>query len=661
MSNPAPATPSNEIRSNFPAELKSKHIWCLYSWPEKIPCQPNGKPAKVNEPSTWSSFDACVAVTEKGEAELEKLADEHDVGLGPDDYPELLPGLGIFADGSHTFIDLDKCVAPDGAIEPWAQAVLCRCNSYAEYSPSGTGLHIFVNGAVPKPVKINGCEMYSEKRFFTVTGKHVDGTPLAVNAMDSTLWDDIAEDRLRPYNVATGSPSHKSGLIATRPMSHAERTARLEKALRDHLSDYGGDRSAAIHGALQLLARKHQGNEAAMRGEFEPSALCAAWEEKGKWSRLGESEIGKAIQDWKKNGSPTWGGDELSSSFLAPRVEGSDYAYVVGGDGEEEGWFPRGDVSLIGGYSGAGKSTFGLDMLEKQATGERFFGRETFKLPYLVLLADRSPRSLRRTMHRMKIDLEALPHRTFDSSLTVAENVERAIVESTPSPAVLFLEGIDLLGNDASKSADVARLLRSLARLADHYFVAVIGSTGSPKIKAKDGYKSARELFIGSGSWSRLVETEVLIQRERETDEVTTMTVLPRQSKPIQFHLRFQSGRFVEVPASEIAAADASKADREFLTWVFERESFTRAEAQRAFRSMSGGYLTRRIDGYLKAGVLKRRTKGARVWYDVPSAIPQNERAGVDGRTEGVGLRDTAGTPAGQPDSVLKSVLREVS
>lgn len=38
-------------------------------------------------------------------------------------------------------MDLDHCVA-DGKIMPWAREIIIALDSYSEFSPSGTGVHI---------------------------------------------------------------------------------------------------------------------------------------------------------------------------------------------------------------------------------------------------------------------------------------------------------------------------------------------------------------------------------------------------------------------------------------------------------------------------------------------------------------------------------------
>jgi putative DNA primase/helicase len=126
-------TPTNSPANflpQFPAELKALPAWCVWRYEErdgkqtKVPYCPvkladgnyTTAPAQSNNSQTWVSFvDACAAV------------------CGQDEFQ-----LGVFADGFHTFIDLDKCVGSEGP-EAWALGVLERTNSYAELSPSGTG------------------------------------------------------------------------------------------------------------------------------------------------------------------------------------------------------------------------------------------------------------------------------------------------------------------------------------------------------------------------------------------------------------------------------------------------------------------------------------------------------------------------------------------
>ena len=95
--------------------------------PTKVPVTWTGKAAKSTDPATWNVCAACA----KG------VANRGFAGTGI--------VLGDLGDGRHLVgVDLDGCRDPDtGAIDPWAQAVLDDFKSYAEVSPSGTGIKIF--------------------------------------------------------------------------------------------------------------------------------------------------------------------------------------------------------------------------------------------------------------------------------------------------------------------------------------------------------------------------------------------------------------------------------------------------------------------------------------------------------------------------------------
>jgi putative DNA primase/helicase len=122
--------------------------------PTKVPVQPDGRPAKSNDPSTWHTFEACLE------------ASRRDSSLG----------IGFMLGDGWAGIDLDHCRDPEtGAIEEWAQTIIDRLRSYAEGSPSGTGVHILCRGALPPGRRRKGqIEVYASGRFFTITGARLN-------------------------------------------------------------------------------------------------------------------------------------------------------------------------------------------------------------------------------------------------------------------------------------------------------------------------------------------------------------------------------------------------------------------------------------------------------------------------------------------------------
>jgi primase-polymerase (primpol)-like protein len=85
-------------------------------------------------------------------------------------------GIGFVFSSADPFvgIDLDDCRNPEtGEIAAWAQKIISRVQEgYIEISPSGTGVHIIVEGSVRDGGMRKGkVEMYGRGRFFTVTGR----------------------------------------------------------------------------------------------------------------------------------------------------------------------------------------------------------------------------------------------------------------------------------------------------------------------------------------------------------------------------------------------------------------------------------------------------------------------------------------------------------
>lgn len=119
----------------------------------KIPINPiGGRNAKVTESETWGHFDDACAFA--------RSTDANGVGY-------VLSGLEHIS-----VIDLDKCVDPDTLeIEQWAQDIVKEFDTYTEFSPSLTGLHLWVHGIKPgKRCKRKQIEVYDQNRYMAVTG-----------------------------------------------------------------------------------------------------------------------------------------------------------------------------------------------------------------------------------------------------------------------------------------------------------------------------------------------------------------------------------------------------------------------------------------------------------------------------------------------------------
>ncbi len=143
---------------NIPEELKARPQWVVWKAvgdkPDKVPYSAGTeRKASSTDLLTWATFQEALEAYENG-------------GYA---------GLGfVFSSADpYTGIDLDNCVNADGEIAGWALEIVRYFDSYTELSATGSGLHIIVRGNVPNRRK-GEVEVYSSKRFFTVTGHVVE-------------------------------------------------------------------------------------------------------------------------------------------------------------------------------------------------------------------------------------------------------------------------------------------------------------------------------------------------------------------------------------------------------------------------------------------------------------------------------------------------------
>lgn len=181
----------------IPDELKSLATWGLYKlvWkPErnkytKIPIDPNtGKDGRSNDPSTWSDFKTA----------LNAMTDLGMDGLGFYFKP---PYIGIDVD--HIGADIDQWKTGDK--DNQVQKFINLTHSYTETSVSGEGIHIIVKGDIPGDRRRKGnVEMYTEGRFFAMTGKTV-GNIHTVNTPGKANLQTIYDRYLKTDNVVNMS------------------------------------------------------------------------------------------------------------------------------------------------------------------------------------------------------------------------------------------------------------------------------------------------------------------------------------------------------------------------------------------------------------------------------------------------------------------------
>jgi hypothetical protein len=163
------------------------------SKPKKVPINPRSqfeKWASSTDPKTWGTYDGAVACV----ARLR------------------LAGVGFVLTDEDDFIgiDLDACRDVEtGEISPWAQTILAFGETYAEVSPSGTGIRMIARGDPMPAAKSNaaGVEVYFDKRYLTITQAHIEGSPLYINPAPRTLAALLA--RVEEFKKPQDAPAER--------------------------------------------------------------------------------------------------------------------------------------------------------------------------------------------------------------------------------------------------------------------------------------------------------------------------------------------------------------------------------------------------------------------------------------------------------------------
>jgi putative DNA primase/helicase len=161
---------TNRFKNGMLAELqkyKNFVVWKKTPDGKKIPFEPVSKTlARTDNPATWGTLDEALKALQTG--------NYHGIGF-------------VFCKSDpFTGIDIDHCIV-DGQLTTPAQEIINTFQSYTEYSPSRTGIHILIKGQLPEGRRKNNIEIYTTGRYFTLTTRHIRGTPDTIESRQPQL------------------------------------------------------------------------------------------------------------------------------------------------------------------------------------------------------------------------------------------------------------------------------------------------------------------------------------------------------------------------------------------------------------------------------------------------------------------------------------------
>ncbi|MEG1609080.1 MAG: hypothetical protein RR348_04355, partial [Clostridia bacterium] len=253
-----------------------------------------GNAAASNNKATWSSFEEAVNACDKFKC----------------------AGIGFMFDGGGIVgIDIDHCIDSEGNFNEVATTLLSISNSYAEYSPSRTGLHILVKGNLNKAIKHSGSgvEVYNTGRYFTVTGNALGarttlegGQNLINHIIDSYGKSEpkpLKSSRVEPMTIKEDIQNASATLADSEALNLAKRAKNCEEFNALFCGNWSGkyasqsEADMALSSSLAFWTGKDSGQ---MDRLFRSSGLMRAkWDEKhyASGSTYGEETIQKAIDN----------------------------------------------------------------------------------------------------------------------------------------------------------------------------------------------------------------------------------------------------------------------------------------------------------------------------------------------------------------------------
>lgn len=199
------------------ADVKQWVLW-KYENGRKVPYAASGRRASPSQPRTWTTYE-----------KARELEEEYD-------------GIGFaFKEGDgFAGIDIDNCIDENGEMNPNAWNIIEMCDSYTEISPSGKGIKIFgrcdqdFSGRRFSDLGLD-IEVYSNGRYFTVTGNKIHGSASCLKDISDTVLKYAQFDRLTSI-----AESIEPNTSIEKPENYLERAQKYVDACPGAVSGSGG-------------------------------------------------------------------------------------------------------------------------------------------------------------------------------------------------------------------------------------------------------------------------------------------------------------------------------------------------------------------------------------------------------------------------------------
>lgn len=510
----------------------------------------------------WNSFqEVCEAL------EVQSLVSSADLGLG----------FTLTKCNDLTILDLDGCVSATGDIAPWAKAIIDQAGTYAEFSPSGTGIRIAGLGraAMDWTNHDRGLEVYAGHgaRFLTMTGHRINGTAEDLQPLPDGFLDALQTE----YRGCRSEALPDRSLTAEIPeLLEVDELPRLEdlplsahsKAFLER-GEYGADGSRAVAAAAITLLEATSTPEGLLRPDLVLSLLADnphAWEIAKRHRR--EDDTRSLEYLWKHHVVPGMakarpvtadfdnldetegaeGGDRDKTERQRGGLETFSLADLAGQAVPTRKWLvdgivPAGTVSLLYGDGGVGKSLLSLQLAVSMASGAPWVGLpcSTGRTLYLSAEDDKDEIHIRATDVTAAIvtelkdlpDVRVAPLAGRDAVLAEAA-FGRGKIESTKlwrdvrakvaefRPALVIIDNLaDVFAGNENERTLAQQFVAQMRGLCSDFQTTVVLLAHPSQSGMASGTGSS-----GSTAWHNSVRSRLYFRRPENATPETDMRVL---------------------------------------------------------------------------------------------------------------------------------------
>ena len=278
---------------------------------------------------------------------------------------------------------------------------------------------------------------------------------------------------------------------------------------------------------------------------------------------------------------------------------------------------PKREVHIFAAASGAGKTTYMLQMIDDLIEGLPVFDAPTHPIHPVYLCNDRSRDDLQRTFDRVKLRNQfpfysVLTDPEFAKCNTPHDSI-RTAKRLHPDCDFIAFDPISFNVENVNSSKEVSRLLRGLTNLSQEIDVTTNIVHNTAKVKTDSSYAQPRQRMAGCGAWGGYSNLNLIFEEEDEHDPTNpfrTLYICPRNGQDRTYRLmKDEFGCFVAAPKKEEDPTKRRQLDDQILNALPHGEHSVN-EFFEALGGRTNGVVYRNIERWIKMGCLEKIARG---------------------------------------------------